>query len=104
MAKDGGGDARLDAALRLPRAFGLDVAGTQAAPPSAYAGADPFGGVYPSVKLFTERAKRQAARAAVEGRLRDEGAAFDWERGVAMPESIASWLATCSRRRPLFML
>ena len=89
VAEDRGGDARLDAAVRLARAFDLHLTGAQAAPLSAYAMADPFGGVTPSVKLYTEHEKRQdATRAAVEARLRDEGVAFDWLRGVGSPATV----------------
>ena len=66
VAEDRGGEARLDAAIQLAKAFGLHLTGTQAAPLSAYAMADPFGGVYPSLKLFTEHEKRQdATRASI---------------------------------------
>ena len=50
VAEDRGGDARLDAAVRLARAFDLHLTGAQAAPLSAYAMADPFGGVYTNAR------------------------------------------------------
>ena len=86
VAEDRGGDARLEAGIQLARTLGTHLTCTQAAPYSAYAMADPFGGVYPSVKLWTEYENRQEAkRATVETRLRNEGLAFDWVRGPGAP-------------------
>ncbi|WP_210359081.1 universal stress protein [Sphingomonas beigongshangi] len=86
VAEDRGGEARVDAAIQLAKAFGLHLTGTQAAPLSAYAMADPFGGVYPSLKLFAEHEKRQdATRASIEERLRDDGVSFGWVRGAGSP-------------------
>ena len=86
---DAGVESRLQAALDVARTFEAHVSCVQVTPFDRFIMADPFGGVYalPTV-VAAVRDAEDKHKAAIENRLRIEGASWDWSRYDGQPAQV----------------
>jgi nucleotide-binding universal stress UspA family protein len=86
---DAGMESRLQAALDVARTFEAHISCVQVTPFDRFIMADPFGGVYalPTV-MAAVRDAEDKHRAAIESRLRTEGASWDWSRYDGQPAQV----------------
>jgi len=88
---DAGLESRLQAALDMARIFGAHISCLQVTPFDSFIMGDPFGGVYALPEITeTVRKAEDEHRARIEGRLRGEGANWDWSRFDGSPAQMAA--------------